>query len=153
TRLERRPQPAAERGVLRRARGHEPSRCLERQTATPPAQSRRRPPAQPGAPRHRPRPNPPPWPDHRLLPAAPGWWEDHQGSTPLRQTRTRPALLPPPMRETDAPLDNIEASGSQRSRTRISTAGRGRGVRRALVLKKPSQTALKRISTPGDLAV
>src|SRR6266540_2017903 len=104
------PSRIRERGILRRARRHESGRRLERQAATPPAQPWRRPPTQLGAARRRPRTNPPPRRDHRLLPAATRIGQDDQGSTPLRQTRPRPLLLPTAARDADARLDNIEAS-------------------------------------------
>ena len=101
-RLERRPQPDEKRGILRRARRHQPGRGLERQAATAPAQPRRRPPAQLGAPRRRPATDPPPPRDHRLLRAATRSGQDRQGSTPLRQARARPPLLPTPARDAEA---------------------------------------------------
>ena len=84
-RLERRSRPNEERGILRRARRHEPGRCLERQTATPSAEPGRRSPAQLGAPRRRPPTGPPPPRNERLLRTAARSGQVHEGSTPLRQ--------------------------------------------------------------------
>jgi transposase len=49
-----------------------------------------------GAARRRARTHPSPRGDHRLLPTAVGRREDRQRSTPLRQARARPPLLPTP---------------------------------------------------------
>jgi transposase len=67
-----------------------------------------------GAPRRRPRQDPPPRRNGRLLPTAARRRQDRPGSTPLRQTRARPLLLPTPTRDADARLDNIEASVPRR---------------------------------------
>src|SRR6266540_5435147 len=110
TRLQRRPQPDGERSVLRRARRHQPPRRLQRTAATAPTEPRRRPPAQPGAARDRARPHPPPRRNNRLLPTPTRNRQDRPRGTPMRQTRTRPLLLPPPPPDPNIRLDNIEAS-------------------------------------------
>ena len=58
------------------------------------------------------RADPPPPPNRQLLPTTPPNRQNQQRSTPLYQTRPRPLLLPTPPRNTNPPLDNIEASGS-----------------------------------------
>ena len=71
----------------------------------------RRGPTQLGPPRHRTPTDPPPPPNRQLLPTTPRNRQNQQRSTPLYQTRPRPLLLPTPPRNTNPPLDNIEASG------------------------------------------
>ena len=109
-RLNRQPRPHAQRSLLRRTRRHQPRRSLKRPPATAPPQPRRRPPTQLGPPRHRTPTDPPPPPNRQLLPTTPPNRQNQQRSTPLYQTRPRPLLLPTPPRNTNPPLDNIEAS-------------------------------------------
>jgi hypothetical protein len=138
-------QPDGERGVLRRTRRHQPGRRLQRATAAAPPQPRRRPPTQLGAPRHRPRPHPPPPTDRRLPRTAARQGQNRTRSTPLRQTRPRPPLLPTPAHATHTHLDNIEASGfieiSASKPPRISASPR------ALVREKEKREE-KRRTTP-----
>ena len=151
-RLKRRPRPDEKRGILRRARRHQPGRRLERQAAAPPAQPRRRPPTQLGAPRHRPPTDPPPRPRpgayyQRLLAT---------GKTTREARRCIKRALARHfyhrLRETaNAPLDNIEASvrgirsgGGWDSNPRVTLTA---------IAGFQDQTALAQQSHPGKVSV
>jgi Transposase len=107
-RLQRRPQPHGQRGLVRRACRHQPRPGLQRTPPAPPPQPRRRPPTQPRPPRDRPQPRPLASPNRRLPPETARLRQNPTRSTPLHQTHARPPLPPPTTN--DPRLDTIEAS-------------------------------------------
>ena len=89
-----------------------PGGRFQRQEAASPPQPRRRSPIQLGATRDRIAAHPSSPRDGRLLRAPPRIRQERPRSTPLRQARARPPLLPRTSLDTDTRLDNIEASVS-----------------------------------------
>src|SRR6266536_402085 len=109
-RLERRPQPDGERGLLRGSRRHEPGRRFERAAAAPSTEPGRRSPVEPGAARDRAQPRPLPRRNGGLPPATGRVGQDHSRGPTLRQADARPLLPPQALLAAGPGLDNIEAS-------------------------------------------